>query len=119
MLNQVRTLLCGEKEVTDKNKINQELDFTKVSLLKNQSNIQINIPILMEEQPQTCEGPTTENELLSALKISQICQKSVPNNKSPRNYGLIKVFYETFREEMKIPLCNSMTKSYQNGQLNT
>ena len=25
--NQVRTLLCGEKEVTDKHKINQELEY--------------------------------------------------------------------------------------------
>ena len=27
LLNQVRTLLCGEKEVTDKHKINQELEY--------------------------------------------------------------------------------------------
>ena len=32
-LNQVRTLLCGEKEVTDKHKIDQ--DFMKISLRKN------------------------------------------------------------------------------------
>ena len=30
-----------------------------------------------------------------------------------------KKFYETFWEEMKIPLCDSIKKSYQNGELNT
>ena len=41
----------------------------------------------------------------------------MPNNKSPGNAGLTKEFYETFWEEIKIPLCNSITKSYQNGEL--
>ena len=54
---------------------------------------QINIPILTEEQFQTCEGPITESELLSALK-------SMPNNKSPGNDGLTK-FYEHFLGKIK------------------
>ena len=40
-------------------------------------------PILTEEQSQTCEGPITESELM-------------PNNKSPRNYGLTKNFMKLF-----------------------
>ena len=44
---------------------------------------QMNISILKEEQPQTCEGPITESELLNVLK-------SMPNNESPRNDGLTK-----------------------------
>ena len=122
MLNQVQTLLCGEKEVTDKYKINQELKcfyknlFTeKLEFQKKDLNVylsQINIPILTEEQSQTCEGPITESELLNALK-------SMPNNKSPGNDVLTKEFYETFWEEIKIPLCNSVTKSYQNEELRT
>ena len=39
------------------------------------------------------------------------------NNKSAGNEGLTKEFYETYWEELKIPLRNSITKSYQNGQL--
>ena len=41
----------------------------------------------------------------------------MPNNKSPGNDGLTKEFYETFWEEIEIPLCDSITKSYQNGEL--
>ena len=104
LLNQVRILLCGEKEVTDKHKINQELEcfyknlFTKISELQkkdiNAYLSQINIPILTEEQSQTCEGPIIESELLNALK-------SMPNNKPPGNDDLTKEFYETFWEEIK------------------
>ena len=78
MLNQLRTLLCGEKEVTDKHKINQELKrfyknlFTeKLEFQKKYINaylIQINIPILPDERSQTCEVPITEFEILNALK---------------------------------------------------
>ena len=71
---------------------------------------QINTPILSEEWSQTCEGPITESELLNVLE-------SMPNNKSPGNDGLTKEFYETFWEEIKTPLCNSIKKSYQNGEL--
>ena len=120
MLNQVRTLLCSEKEVTDKHKINQELECFYKNLLTEKSKFQkqdinaylsqINIPILTDEQSQTCEGPKTESELLNALK-------SMPNNKSPGNDGLSRKIYETFWEEIKVPLCNSITKSYQNGEL--
>ena len=48
LLNQVRTLLSGEKEVTDKYRINQELEcfykslFTEISLCLYPS--QINVP---------------------------------------------------------------------------
>ena len=43
----------------------------------------------------------------------------MPINKSPGNDGLTKEFYETFWEEIKIPLCKSITKSLQNGELST
>ena len=43
----------------------------------------------------------------------------MPDNKLPGSDGLTKEFYKTFWEEIKIPLCNSITKSYQNGELST
>ena len=58
---------------------------------------QVNIPILLEEQSQACEGPITESEILNALK-------SMQNNKSAGNDGCTKEFYGTVWEEMKI-LC--------------
>ena len=71
---------------------------------------QINIPVLTGEQSQTCEGPTSENELLKALK-------NMSNNKSPRNAALTKEFYETFWEDLKKPLCASITKAFHRGKL--
>ena len=97
--NQFRNLLSSEKDVTDKNKIYEELGRFNKNLFigkwkfqKEDIDVylsQINIPILTEEQPQTCEGPITEFELLNPLKV-------MPNNKSPRNKGLTKEFYKTF-----------------------
>ena len=68
LLNQVQTLLCGEKEVTDKHKINQELECFYKNLFTEKSEFQkehinaylnqITIPILTEEQPH-CEGAIT------------------------------------------------------------
>ena len=64
------------KKVTDKHKINEELEcfyknlFTEKSEFQKNINAylsQINIPILTEKQSQTCEGPVTECELLNAL----------------------------------------------------
>ena len=39
------------------------------------------------------------------------------NYKSPENDGSTKEFYETFWEEIKLPLCNIIKKAYQNGEL--
>ena len=68
------------------------------------------MPIYTVEQPQTCEGPITESELLNALE-------SMPNDKWPGNDGLTKEFHETFWEEITISFCNRITKLYQNGEL--
>ena len=88
---QVRTLLFGLNEITDKNQINHQLHhFYKTLFTEKLQNEditaylnQISIPVLTGEEPQTCEGPISENELLKALK-------NMSNNKSPRNDGLTK-----------------------------
>ena len=106
------------KRSKDKHKINEKLECFYKSLFTEKAEFQkedinaylsqVNFPILTEEQSQTCDSPITESELPNALK-------STPNNKSPGNHSLTKEFYETLLEEIKISLCNSATKSYQNG----
>ena len=71
---------------------------------------QISISVLTGEQWETCEGPILENELLKAFK-------NMSNNKPPGNDGLTKEFYETFWEDLKKPLCASITKAFHRGEL--
>ena len=118
--NQVRTLLFGQNEISDKNQINHQLHhfckthFTQKLQIQNEDIPaylnQISIPVLTGEQSQTCEGPILENELLNALK-------NMSNNKSPGNDGLAKEFYETFRENLKKLLFASITKAFHRGEL--
>ena len=54
------------------------------------------------------EGPISENEVLKALK-------NMANYKSPGNDGLIKELYEMFWEDLKKPLCASITKAFHRG----
>ena len=118
--NQVRTLLCNQNEITDKNQINHQLHhfyktlFTEKPQIQNENTTaylnQISIPVLTGEQSQTCEGPILEKELLKAIK-------NMSNNKSPGNDGLTKEFYEKFWEGLKKPLFASITKAFHRGVL--
>ena len=120
MQNQVRTLLFAQNEITDKNQINHQFHhfyetlFTEKLQTQNEDITaylnQISIPVLTGEQSQTCESLISENELLKGLK-------NMSNNKSPGNDGLTKEFYETFWEDLKKPLCASITKAFHRGEL--
>ena len=120
MQNQVQTPFCGQKEITDKNQINHQLHhfyktlFTEKLQIQNENITaylnQISIPVLTGEQSKTCEGPILENELLKALK-------NMSNNKSPGNDGVTKEFYKTFWEDLKKPMCASITKAFHRGEL--
>ena len=122
LLNQVQTILCSESQVTNQDKINQELKCFSKNIFTEKSEFQkeninaylgqINISLPTEEQSQTCECPLTKSELLNALII-------ILNNESPGNDRLTKEFFKTFWEEMKIHWYNSISKSYQNGELST
>ena len=117
--NQVRTLMYGQNEITDKNQINHQLHhfsktlFTEKLLIQNKNITaylnQISIPVLTE-QSQTCEDLKLENKLLKGLR-------NIPNSKSPGNNDLTKEVYETFWEDLKKPLCASITKAFHRGEL--
>ena len=70
------------------------------------------VPKLQEEKVVQYEGEITESELLKSLK-------SVKNDKSPRDYGLAKEFYESFWEEIKTPFSNSVRKPFLTEELST
>ena len=102
--NQIRTISCSDKEITDKKEINTELFKFYKALFEPKINLsnaliqdylnRIEIPKLTKEQSQKCEGVITEEELLKALK-------KLPNNKSPGNDGITKEFYEAFWDDLK------------------
>ena len=70
----------------------------------------IEVPCFTEEQYTKCEFIISEEELICALK-------NMPKNKSPGNDGLTKEFYETFWDELKIPLIASLRKSFLKEEL--
>ena len=70
----------------------------------------MSLPKLDNQKALSCEGPITETELLNALK-------SMSNDKSPGNDGLMKEFYETFWNEIKNTLISSIQRSFEVDQL--
>ena len=63
-------------------------------------------------------GMISENKIRRKSYVTKkYALKYMLYNKSPGNDGLTKEFQETFWEEIKIPLCDSITRSYQNGEL--
>ena len=66
---------------------------------------QISIPKLNNEQISECKGFINEKELFPALKSMEI-------DKSSGNDGLTKEFYETFWQDLKTPLLESILHSY-------
>ena len=70
------------------------------------------LPKLQEEQVIKCDVKITESELLKSLR-------SMKNDKSLGSDGITKEFYETFWEEIKTPLSNSIRKSFLTEELST
>ena len=59
---------------------------------------------LSQEENKVCDEEISEQEVILAWK-------SFSNNKSPRNDGAIKEFYETFWKELKQPFMNSLNQA--------
>ena len=73
----------------------REIDFSYIIIISENVNVSkneimqflnlVSIPQLTEDQSRDCEFILSEKDLLLVLK-------SMPNNKSPGNYGLTKEF---------------------------
>ena len=118
--SQIRTVIVNEKEITSESEINEQtslfcknlfhenLSFFKTDLqnyLETVSN-----PVLSKEQQDSCEGEITEKQLLKALK-------SMENDKSPGNDGLLKEFNATFWTDIKTFFISSIKKSKEITEL--
>ena len=118
---QIRYLLSGDNELTNKKEINNHLYMFYKSLFtenKKLSETQItyfldeisNFPKLTSKQSNDCETPLSEKELFDALK-------GMPDNKSPGNDSLTKEFYERFWSDVKIPFFENVLFSFDIGEL--
>ena len=75
-------------------------------------NINIPLPTLINEQTLRCEGIISEDEVFKSFK-------SMENNKSSRNDGLSKEFYESFWDEIKKPFLAFIYKTFLNQEWRT
>ena len=60
---------------------------------------------LTNEQYDLCENKISQTDLFDFMK-------SIKNNKTPGNNGLTKEFYETFWDELKTPLMESVNQAF-------
>ena len=70
----------------------------------------IHLPTISNDNYNICNAEITEDNLLVALK-------KIPNNKTPRNDGLSKKFYETFLEDIKDISINFLERAKIEGSL--
>ena len=110
--SQIRKLIVNNQEITDQNKIQNELLFFYETLFRNTSANtseycksflnEVFVPKLNCKDARICEGDLNKLELLT---------KSMQNNKSPGNDGLTKNFYELFWKVIKHPFMNSIMET--------
>ena len=111
----LRKILVNENEIQEQREVDTHLYLFFKNLFTQKLSVceenvtkfldQISLPKLNNEQFSECEGFINEEELFSALK-------SMENDKSPGNDGLTKEFYETFWQDLKTPLLESIRHSY-------
>ena len=117
---QIRKLIVNNQEITDQNKIQNELLFfyelfletRQQTLLKTAKVFWTKFLFLNYKDARVCEGDLNELEFLKALK-------SMQNNKSPGNDGLTKEFYKMFWNEIKHPFMNSIMEAREKKKLGT
>ena len=115
------SVIINQDEITDQEEINKQIFSFYQSLFSRKvqfhtdkievylENINIPLPTLINEQTLRCEGIISEDEVFKNLK-------SMENNRSSRNDGLSKEFYECFWDEIKKPFLASIYKTFLNQE---
>ena len=123
MQNLIRNILKDNIEINNRKDINKELYLYHQNLfnerqhlsehdINNFLNTVSNFPQLSTEQSLKCEKDITEKELLEALK-------SMLNDNSPWNDGLIKEFFETFCSKVNKTFWSCVSHFVEKGELCT
>ena len=109
--NRVRKLIVKEKEITDPKAISNPIKVFYETLFKQNSsktNVKkqeflnsLDTKILTNQQSDLCENGIRSTYLFDPMK-------NMKNNKNSGNNGLTKIFYETFSDELKAPLMESV-----------
>ena len=96
-------IIFNQEEITDQAETNKHIFSFYRSLFLHKAQNQtdktdaylkhIPLPTLTNEQTLSCRGIISDDEVFKSLK-------SMENNKSPRNDGLFKEFYECFWDEI-------------------
>ena len=113
----VKKIIKNDIEIIDQLKIQHELrmfyeqSFKKTICNTNSKIVSfldnISLPVIKNDFFNLCESDLAEDELLISLKTMQ-------NNKAPGNDRLTKVFYETFRNEIKYAFMKSLKQGKAN-----
>ena len=118
------SVIINQDEITDQEEINKQIFSFCQSLFSRKvqfytdkievylENINIPLPTLINEQTLRCEGIISEDKVFKNLK-------SMESNRSSRNDGLSKEFYECFWDEIKKPFLASIYKTFLNQEWRT
>ena len=85
-------------------------NFSKTKVEKQQYLNSLNFKIFSNEQYDLCQNKIGVTDLFASMK-------NMKNNKTPGNDGLTKEFYETFWDELKIPLMESVNQAFHTNTL--
>ena len=120
--SQIYSVIINQDEITDQDEINKQTFSFYQSLFSRKVQFQTEIieaylenlplPRLTNEQTLSCECIISEDEMFKSLKYME-------NNKSPRNHGLSKEFYECFWDEVKNPFLACIHKALLNQEISS
>ena len=80
-------------------------NFSKYNVKKQRFLISLSTKTLANEQYDLCKNKISETDLFDSME-------NLKNNKTPGNDGLTKEFYETFWDDFKTPLMESINQAF-------